>query len=120
MKTATIIILTIFLSGCGLQWINRVNPNASFEQDEYACKTEAIRLFPNVKVPSQRQPPTYSTNCTSLGGFVDCTSRPMAGQDTTSIAIAQNYQDMTTNNARSNLAGSCIRARGWSLEKKPK
>jgi uncharacterized lipoprotein len=114
MKKLIFAIVVLALTGCGLQWVNRSNPYANYQQDDYACKTEALRLIPNVRV-QQQTPTTYTTDCSRLGSSVSCTSTPQPNNDST----AQSFQDMNTNNARNNHANSCMRARGWYLEKKP-
>lgn len=117
MKKLTVILATLFLSGCGLQWVNTTNPYANYQQDEFACRSDALRLIPNVVVPPQpQQAPSYNTNCTRFGNSVNCNSTAMPSTDTT--AVAQSFQNMTTSNARASHVGSCMRAKGWYLEKK--
>lgn len=110
--------MAFVLSACGLHWVNRSNPYANYEQDGYACKNEALRLIPDVRLqPQLQQAPSYNTNCTRYGNNVNCQSTAIPTTDLT--GFNQTIQNSRTSADRSSHVSSCMRAKGWYLTKKP-
>lgn len=114
MKRLLLILITSLLTGCGLQWVNRINPGANYDQDQHECKVEALRLIPNTVVTQTPAPINYTTSCDRVGTSISCDSRAIGRTDTSSL---QSIQDMNSSSARSSHASSCMKAKGWSLEK---
>jgi hypothetical protein len=114
MRGLFLILITSLLTGCGLQWVNRINPSANYDQDQHECKVEALRLIPNTVVTQTPAPTNYMTSCDRIGTSISCDSRAMGRADTSTL---QNIQDMHSSSARSSHVSSCMKAKGWGLEK---
>lgn len=107
MKNYHIVIaLAAALCGCAqnFYWANPKNPSASFQADNALCENEAIRSVPVKVAPA---PSSYSTNCTSLGYSIDCTSTPMGGKAYIDPYAFQNGLDQAT------YQQNCLIAKGW-------
>lgn len=117
MKLIPVLLLAVLLSGCGLHWVNRVNPSANYAQDEHTCKIEAIKLIPNV-IATATTPSVLSgsrTTCDASQTSVSCRTTPTALADP---GLSQSTLDFRTDTDRRSHVSSCMRAKGWVLEKR--
>ncbi len=109
------LLLVLFLSGCGLTHVNRVNPSANYDQDRASCAFEAERSIPFVPIQVAPQAPRYATNCTRIGNTVTCDSVPMPSAQ--NQGFNQLLQDNQVRSARFSYIDKCLSAKGWRLER---
>lgn len=109
-------LLLLCLSGCAYEWHHPQKSKEAFYADSQDCEITALRMYPQILShqevrPGYQQPST--THCTQQStGQTSCTTVPgtFVPPDFKAIDINQsNRQDAFFN---------CLRALGWTLEKK--
>jgi hypothetical protein len=96
----------LLLTACGT-YVNPSNPAANHAQDKYACEQEALRLMPAIIAYRYENTPA------------ECRAKDREGRCTDFVPPIQRSIPYDTNeSARSNLAHSCVKARGWVYQSK--
>lgn len=101
------VLLGVALTGCGT-WVNRQNPNANYQADNYDCQMQAARAYPPA-YDVTTAPAVTNTNCYGYGNAANCTSTTTGGQP------QQTGGDKNVYNRLSALL-SCMSAKGWQME----
>jgi hypothetical protein len=101
------------LSGCASTWVHPGKPATELYPDEFACKQEAMRVYPIVVVsqPSPGMHTPSQTYCQKNDrGDTHCTTYPGTYMPPTYSQYDINGRD------RDQMVKSCLYARGWHLE----
>ena len=94
------------LTACGT-YVNPANPSANYAQDKYACEQEALRLMPLIIAYRYETTPA------------ECRAKDRDGRCTDYIPPMNKATPYDSNEgARSNLAFSCVKAKGWTYQSK--
>ncbi|WP_211467612.1 hypothetical protein [Collimonas silvisoli] len=107
------VLSAIMLSGCASTWVNPNKPATALYPDEFACKQEAMRVYPIVVVsqvnPGMETP--GNTYCRRNDkGDTHCTTYP-------GMYMPPSYSQYDINASdRDEIVKSCLYARGWHLE----
>ncbi len=105
-KFVAAITLGTVLSSCGT-YVNRQNPQANYAQDKYACEQEALRLMPAIIAYRYETTPA------------ECRAKDREGRCINFIPPINKATPYDTNEgARSSLAHSCVKAKGWVYQSK--
>lgn len=108
----------LFLSGCAhYVWIKPGGDPATFPADDYACRQESMAAAPPVYetyVPMNPSIPEVLSDChTARDGGQRCRTRVVQRP---SFPDRPYTVDLNEGN-RENLHESCLRARGWVLQR---
>jgi hypothetical protein len=99
-------LVCLCLWACGT-YVNPSNPTANYAQNKYACEQEALRLMPAIIAYRYETTPA------------ECRAKDREGRCTQFLPSVQRSTPYDTNeNSRSNLAHSCVKARGWEFRSK--
>lgn len=112
MEKSVLIVLILSLSGCvTYREVNRVNPQANYNQDYSQCSMLATQAVPDIPTP---QNPSYTTNCRkAFNNSYTCESTP--GQDYSQFFEGNRL--MQLNIDRRNYRRNCMGAKGWTAER---
>ncbi len=106
LKLFATIALNLGLLSCGT-YVNHQNPQANYAQDKYACEQDALRMVPAIIAYRYETTPAQ------------CRAKDREGRCTDFIPPKNKATPYDTNeDQRSNLAASCVRAKGWLYQSK--
>jgi hypothetical protein len=113
LQPAIAILAAAILSGCASTWVHPSKPSTELYPDEFACKQEAMRIYPIVVVnqfnPGMQTP--GNTYCKKNdNGETRCTTYP-------GMYTPPSYSQYDINDReRDEMVKSCLYAHGWHLE----
>jgi hypothetical protein len=106
LKLLVAFTLSLGLWSCGT-YVNHQNPQANYAQDKYACEQEALRLMPAIIAYRYETTPA------------ECRAKDREGRCIDFIPPINKATPYDTNEgARSSLAHSCVKAKGWVYQSK--
>lgn len=119
MRRLMMILPLILLSACtSYVWVKPTGDPSTFAADSYSCKKEAMDAAPPVYQTTQVVPRMFAgpdivrSRCEQDGPIQTCRTRYYTHDDYYAPPTTYDLNE----NARGDLYGSCMNARGWVLQ----